>query len=269
MELHELWWRALDPCCCLAFLCWFHASFIIHFHTKQTTLSMSAMRMSLSLSLSPPSLPLSVALLSFHFLSSSLTKLLSSITFLSILSLYLPLCPGVLPYLLFSCPLIFFSSSWVFLTYCKWLHLFLINILLQHPVDINSLLRCCRATSEFSPRARIQLLLFSWFPALPLSWTESHGCVIPVSLVKLSIFFFHFLLCFSVFHLQMDLEYVCLGQGRVLRPLSKHLHSHFNSWLPQFSSSCYVKGKDKPSVYFSVEMSTTWPSPAPGPQTTI
>lgn len=36
-----------------------------------------------------------------------------------------------------------------------------------------------------------------------------------------------------------------LGQGRALRPLSKHLHSHFNSWLPQFSSPCYVEEKDK------------------------
>lgn len=46
---------------------------------------------------------------------------------------------------------------------------------------------CCvadrLASSEFFfPRARIQFLLSSWSPALPLSWTESHGCVIPVSL---------------------------------------------------------------------------------------
>lgn len=44
----------------------------------------------------------------------------------------------------------------------------------------------------------------------------------------------------------MDLESVCLGQGRVLQPLSKHLHSHFNSRLPQFSSPGYAKKKDKP-----------------------
>lgn len=172
MELYELWWRALDPCCCLAFLCWFHASFIIHFHTKQTTLSMSAMRASLSPSPLSPSFSCSVKFS------------------LSVLFFHLLLSPSP-----------FFPSSRIFPTYCKWLHLSLTNTLLQLPVDINSLLRCCRADSEFFPRAHIQLFLFSWFPALPLSWTESHGCVSPASLVQLSIFFFHFLLFFSVFSL--------------------------------------------------------------------
>ncbi len=64
--------------------------------------------------------------------------------------------------------------------------LFPVNILFLHPVRHQQSAVCCAAdwsaNSEFFPRARIQFLLSSWSPPLPLSWTESHGCVIPVSL---------------------------------------------------------------------------------------
>lgn len=96
------------------------------------------------------------------------------------------------------------------------------------------------ANSTFFPRARIQFLLSSWSPPLPLELNWKSWMCNPGLPVKLSTFL-HFLLSFSsllflFFHLQMGLQSVYPGQGRVLRPLSKHLHSHLNSWLPGCSS---------------------------------
>lgn len=127
MELYELWWRALDPCCCLAFLSWFHASFIIHFHTKQTTLSVSAMGTSVSRSLF---LSLSEMSCATSFSTCCLPPLLHY-TFNPIFNLLIrPFLPRLLalpclPFLLLP------AVGWL---YHKSLQLFPINILLQQPV---------------------------------------------------------------------------------------------------------------------------------------
>lgn len=178
MELFELWWRALDPCCCLAFLCWFHASFIIHFHTKQTTLSMSVMGtiVTLSESLCSPSPTF------FHFLSSPvlvlfhlLFKLLTFHSLFMFTTLSLSSDPATLAVSLFYSPSLLPAVGWLS---SKSLHLFPVNILLQHPVrHQESVAQTSRLIVNFS-----HVRGFSFSPRLPPSWTESHGCVLQVSL---------------------------------------------------------------------------------------
>lgn len=205
--LYELWWRALDPCCCLAFLCWFHASFIIHFHTKQTTQRMSAMGTSVSLSLSlrsfqSPSPPFSTFFPPplFPPLSYFYPDILSFCTAFSFF-LFSPFTfssgSAVLAFSLFFSFHLLPALGWLS---SKSLYLFPVNILLLHPAWHQQSAVCCvpdwSANSEFFPRARIQFLVSSWSPftSSELNW-KSWMCN-PGLPVKLSTFL-HFLPSFT------------------------------------------------------------------------